>query len=115
MKTWIILGLIMAMAAALFTAWQKHQRETPAYKKSLDQLLLHLYQSNPDSTFEQIANQVASEAARDQGVKFLVAEVIVLVLFIIIFAIFGARWWYLAAAFALWVVGIVGGVALNWL
>jgi hypothetical protein len=114
MKTWIILGL---------WPWRLrfslHGRNTSAklllIKKSLDQHLIHLYQSHPDWTIAQIANQVACGAARDQGVKFLVVEVIVLVLVTIIFAIFGAYWWYLAAAFSFWLVGIIGGVALKWL
>src|SRR5271165_3124832 len=35
MKTWIIIGIVMAMTASLVNAWQKHEASTPAHQREL--------------------------------------------------------------------------------
>jgi hypothetical protein len=102
MKTWIILGLVMAMAASLFSEWRKHEASTPAHKQELSRQVATLHREHPDWTIEQIATQYASEASRNATLGFLVAEVIVLILLAVLFMRFGAHWWYLAVAFVLW-------------
>lgn len=113
MKTWIILGLIMAMAGSLVNAWQKHEASTPAHQRELSKQISALRREHANWTSEQIAAGMATEAARNAGIRILIMEAIVLVVLIVLFERIGVRWWYLAVAFALWIAAIVSGVALN--
>jgi hypothetical protein len=101
MKTWIILGLITAMAGALCNLWQQHEMTSPVYKQALGRQLTDLHKSHPDWANEQLAHQVATEQSRNAMLRFLIVWAIVLVLFIILFWRFGAHWWYVAVAFVL--------------
>jgi hypothetical protein len=113
-KTWIIVGLIMAMAASLVNAWQKHEASTPAHQIEFDRQIIALHQEHADWTSEQIAIEIAREAARIAGIRVLVTELIVLILFAVLHWRLGVHWWYLAVAFALWIGAIFCGVSLNW-
>ncbi len=113
MKTWIIIGIVMAMTASLVNAWQKHEASTPAHQRELSRQISALRGEHANWTSEQIAAGIASEAARNAGLRMLLTEAILMVVLIVLFEIIGARWWYLAVALALWVAAIVSGAALN--
>jgi hypothetical protein len=81
MKTWIILGLITAMAAAPCNLWQQHEMTSPAYK----QALTDLRKSHPNWPTDAIAIQVANEQSRNAMLRFLIVWAIILVLYIILF------------------------------
>jgi membrane glycosyltransferase len=106
MKTWIILGVLIAMASALCNAWQRHMVTTPAYQQALGDKLTLLHREHPDWGREQLADQVASEASKSTMLTGLVVDLIIIVLFAILSWWIGARWWFIGIGFLLMVCGV---------
>jgi hypothetical protein len=109
MKTWIIVGIISAFAASLFTTWQRHEASKPEHQRETLRKMEILHHEHPDWTVEQLAGQIASDAARGTGIGVLVTILVAIVLYAVVAGFFGEHWWYLAIAF---VLGIGGAICI---